>query len=153
MKKLTMLIFALLAAVTASMAQDTALNMEMRNGGKHSFLLSDKPLVTLSGSQLVITTSNQVKATFTLHDVRQYSFGAPTGITAPGTTASYERQGDVLVFRGVADKTQVAVYTLGGVRVAAPLSSVADGVSLSLSDLSAGAYIVKTPSVTFKITK
>lgn len=151
MKKLLLSAFALFGCLAAS-AADEALNLTMKDGSVHSFVLAEKPVITMGDGKLNVAT-DKATATYDLHEVSHYVFGeASTGIKGVGASAGVARQGDNIVFRGVkADR--VAVSTLGGAAVSAAVSATEDGTSVSLSNLPSGVYIIKVAGTTVKVSK
>lgn len=151
MKKLFLsLLVALGIAATASAADD-ALNLTMKNGTVHSFLLAEKPVITMGDGKLNVTTDNAT-ATYDLYDVSQYAFGTSTGINDVSTSGNFSRNGDNILFGGVEAKN-VTVCTLDGSCVNATVAAIANGTTVSLSSLPSGVYIIKAGNVAIKISK
>lgn len=151
MKKLLLSAFAFLGCLAAS-AADEALNLTMKDGSVHSFVLAEKPVITMGDGKLNVATDDAT-ATYNLHEVSHYVFGdASTGIKGVGASVGVARQGDNIVFRGV-NADRVAVSTPGGAVVSAAVSVTADGTSVSLSNLPSGVYIIKVAGATVKVSK
>ena len=58
-----------------------------------------------------------------------------------------------MVFHGIASTSKVAVYNSNGIRVPARLSAAGDGVTLSLSSIPQGVYILSVNGKTSKFMK
>ena len=151
MKKLLLSAFALLGCLAAS-AADEALNLTMKDGSVHSFVLAEKPVITMGDGKLNVTT-NDATATYDLYEVSHYVFGdASTGIKGVGASEGVARHGDNIVFRGV-NVDGVAVSTPGGAVVSAAVSATTDGTSVSIASLPSGIYIIKVAGATIKVSK
>ena len=138
------LLFLLLALPMALQAADliNTLVVQTKNGTQHRFvLISEKPQITFEGTNLVVTcTKAEASATFALADVARFvdEKEEPTGInelTTPDAAVSFE--GGML--DGRLQQTLKA-YRSGSFR-------------LSLASLPSGVYLVKTGTLTYKITK
>lgn len=132
-------------------------------GGTVTYKLSEKPQVRLLGEELTVTSSRGV-ATFKTFDVWKFTLNGsttdPVGIeetvapTQPAAEGTVSRQGgDVLEFSGFQPGQAVQVYTVGGRLVEQHRTDSAGYLELSLGSLAKGLYIVKSGSVTIKITK
>lgn len=142
----------MLALVMSIHAQGLALNLAMKDGTVHSFLLSEKPVITVSGGLLVLTASD-ASVSYTLTDVKQYTFGsAVTGIKEIDARKSVKRNGDMLVFYGLKG-AKVYVCNINGIKEEAEVSVNGENTEVSLSHLSSGIHIIKANGITVKITK
>lgn len=151
MKKLILSAVALLGSI-ATLAADDALNLTMKDGTTHSFVLAQKPVITMGDGNLYVSTDNAT-ATYRLHEVSHYAFGdASTGISAAAAATGVMRQGDNIVFGGVS-ADRVAVSSLGGAAVAAAVSAADNGTVVSLASLPSGVYIIKVGGTTVKVSK
>lgn len=93
---------------TAS-AADEALNLKMKDGTIHSFILNERPVITMGDGKLYVDTG-KTTATYSLYDVSEYAFGeAATGIRGISTTNGVSRNGDNIVFHGVDAKKVVVL--------------------------------------------
>lgn len=155
MKKILLIITALFSTLGISnIYAAEALNMTMKDGEVHSFLLSDKPTITFSGSLLIVTTSDNVKVEYDLYNVKEYSFGSPSsGINDIGIDSETKYDGEKIVFSGVSNANNVKVVSIDGT-IHNPETTTANGtVMVNLSSLPSGTYIVKANNTTMKIFK
>ena len=153
MKKILTTLLARMTCAGGRHAANEALNLKMKDGTIHSFLLTEKPVITIADNQLVMTT-DQATATYSLYEVKEYTFGAPTAIQGTVVGKAVSREGNVIFFYGLDSKTTVKVYTLSGQQVSiAHQDNGKDCVSVSLETLPAETYIVKANNTTLKITK
>lgn len=151
MKKLILSAVALLGSI-AALAADDALNLTMKDGTTHSFVLVQKPVITMGEGNLYVSTDNAT-ATYRLHEVSHYAFGdAPTGISAATAATGVVRQGDNIVLGGVS-ADRVVVSSIGGAAVAAAVSTVDNATVVSLASLPSGVYIIKVGGTTVKVNK
>lgn len=151
MKKILLSLLVALGVTATASAADDALNLTMKNGTVHSFVLAEKPVITMGDGKLNVSTDNAT-ATYDLYDVSQYAFGTPTGIAGVSVAKNISRTGDNILFGGVEAKN-VTVCTLDGSNVEATIASTANGTTVSLTNLSSGVYIVKADNVAIKISK
>ncbi len=144
------LLVALGVCVSAS-ASDEALNLKMKDGSVHSFILARKPVVTMGDGKLNVTT-DAATATYNLYDVSEYTFGDATGIASVKSQTGFSRNGDNLVFHGV-DTGKVRVYSLAGVAVRVEVRNDNGDAVVSLANLQRGVYIIKASGISIKINK
>lgn len=154
MKKILTLFLFLLAFSQQAMAQDKAtLVLYHADGTTTDVALYLKPRVVFDGD-LVRITSTVLDMEYPKSNILRFSYkGSGTGITAPKNEANYTREGDRLVFHGISSSDKVAVYTFDGIRVPVRLSTTIDGVSLSLSSISKGVYVLSVNGKTSKFVK
>lgn len=151
MKKLFLSLLVVLGLTATASAADDALNLTMKDGTVHSFLLAEKPVITMGDSKLNVAT-DIATVTYNLYDVSQYAFGTPTGIKRVDASGSISRNGDDILFGGV-EAQNVTVCTLDGSSVNATVAATANGTTVSLSSLPSGVYIIKADNVAIKISK
>ena len=154
MKKILTLFLFLLAFSQQAMAQDKAtLVLYHADGTTTDVALYLKPRVVFDGD-LVRITSTVLDMEYPKSNVLRFSYkGNGTGITAPKNEADYTRDGDRLVFHGISSTDKVAVYTTNGIRVPVRLSATSDGVTLSLSSISQGVYVLSVNGKTSKFVR
>lgn len=151
MKKYILSLLVALGITATASATDDALNLTMKDGTVHSFLLDVKPVITMGDGKFNVASDNAT-ATYNLYDVSQYAFGTPTGVKNVSVEGRVSLQGDNILFGGV-EVEKVTVTKLDGSTVNASVSADANGTTVSLSALPAGVYIVKADNVAIKINK
>lgn len=147
MKKTLLSIALAIGFAASASAADEALCLTMKDGTVHSFLLNEKPVITMGDGKLNVAT-DMTTATYSLYDVREYVFGtASTAINGVSTSADFSRNGDNIVFHGV-DAKNVAIYTANG-------AAVNDGTdtTVSMTSLPSGVYIIKASGISIKVNK
>ena len=150
MKKTLISILTAFAITTAVSAAET-LNLTMKDGKVHSFVLAEKPTVTMGNNQLCVATANTT-ATYNLYDVSRYTFGGTTAIDGTSAAKGVQVATDRVLFGGV-EAQHISVCTLGGMPVSAAVERTAEGAAVSLGSLPAGVYIVKAAGVAVKVNK
>ncbi len=157
---LTLMLSALLISmpIVVKAADKVNILVVQTKSGDHQFVLSqDKPQVSFEGTSLKVTCGKaSASATFQLSDVIRFVYknADPSGIdelTNPNTGLSYEN-GTLVISQIKAGET-VSIYSMDG-RLQQQLKATRSGTyRLSLTSLPFGVYLVKTGSLTYKITK
>ena len=111
------------------------------------------PKVEFSGDKVLIT-STVLDMEYPKENILRFSYkGSGTGISSPRNEADYSQEGDRLVFHGITSTDKVAIYTTNGIRVPAHLIAAGDGVTLSLSSIPQGVYVLSVNGKTSKFTR
>lgn len=129
-------------------AQDefSTLVVETMEGTKLEISLQQKPEVKITDKEFVLTCGEEVTG-YTYGEVRKFYFITPKGdvaVAAPVAeeTIRIEYRDCTATIRGVDDPANVQLYTLGGKRITAATSSDGHVVTVSLSSLAPGVYIL-----------
>ena len=103
----------------------------------------------------VLVTSPVLNLEYAKEDVLMFTYkgGSLTAIQTPGTDAGYTIDNGQLVFHGIRQGDKVAVYNAAGIGLHVSLSRHGDDVSLPLSSIPPGVYVISVNGRTFKITK
>lgn len=156
-RMILLLAAALLVPMSSLWAADlvTTLIVLTKDNAQHQFALPDKPKVTFEGNNLLVT-SDKTTASFALSDVVRFTYQDidPSGIQevySKDTGVSFED--GVLVISQIKANSTVCVYSLDGRLVRQLAAKRAGTYRLNLSSLPFGVYLVKTGSLTYKITK
>ena len=124
------------------------------NGAATYFKLAEKPVVSFSATSLVLTTT-QGTVEYPIADYRSFEFADPTdGINPAETTFGTPifSFGETLSGEQLQPGTPVVVYESTG-RIVGKQNADAQGrVAISLGN-TAGIFIVKTPTKSFKFIK
>lgn len=119
------------------------------------FALTDSPVVTYSGNDIVVTCGENVFQT-SMADIRTVTFqdGEATAIEkviAPEEKATYAFGS--AAFEGLQAGSTVTVYTIDG-KVVGTSKADADGrATADMTGLQSGIYIIRTANKSFKIKK
>ena len=129
-------------------AQDefSTLVVETMEGTKLEISLQQKPEVKITDKEFVLTCGEEVTG-YTYGEVRKFYFITPKGdvaVAAPVAeeTIRIEYRDCTATIRGADDPANVQLYTLGGKRITAATSSDGHVVTVSLSSLAPGIYIL-----------
>ena len=130
-----------------------SLVVEMTDGTRSAFLLSEKPEMTFEGGDLVFR-SEEAEITVAREDFAYFHFEnvevSMLERSSSGTEAEFVTTG-VLRVRGVRANA-VAVYTLDGSTCAVDKSVEGDAVTVSLRSLPRGVYVVRYGATSIKMS-
>ncbi len=102
----------------------------------------------------VFITSTVLDMKYPANEILRFSYkGEGTGIAMPQSETAYSQEDGRLVFKGVKSTDHVALYNANGIRVPARLSTAGNEVSLSLSSIPQGVYVLSVNGKTSKFTK
>ena len=154
-----LLFFALLLSVMTARAASDAVNAMLLQGPsdyKFTILLDDQPVVTFSGDYLVVT-SHMSEVSIPSSLVTKWTYVQDDEATR---IKDVKRFGSLLSFDGrhlsmtnLAPSSAVLVYTADGALVASAKTNSRGSVSLSVPEQLGAVYLVKTSTVTFKVSK
>ena len=126
------------------------------SGGRISYPLTERPKVIHSGESLTVTTTattveypKSEVSKFTLSDTE---LGGVESISADRAGELF-RKGNTVELSGFAVGTTVSVFTVSGQRIISECVSADGTLSLDLSPIKSGIYIISTGSITHKIIK
>lgn len=112
-----------------------------------------KPRVVFDGD-IVRITSTVLDMEYPKSYILRFSYtGQNTAIRTPKKDADYTHEGDRLVFHGISSADKIAVYTANGIRVPAHLSAASNGVTLALSSIPQGVYVLSVNGKTSKFVR
>lgn len=153
------LFFALLLSVLTARATSDAVNAMLLQGPSDyrlTILLDDQPVVTFNGDYLVVT-SHMSEVSIPSSLVTKWTYvqdDEATGINDAkrfGSLLSFD--GRQLSMTNLAPSSAVLVYTADGALVASAKTDSRGSVSLSVPEQPGAVYLVKTSTVTFKVSK
>lgn len=141
MKKFT-LSLAALCICGSMLAAPTALSVNLKDGTKATYALSDKPKVTFSGSDMLITAAS-ASTTYALADVATFTFSETSGIdeVIAGSDIVYRYDGNTFECEG----QDIRVFNLSGAQLLEGRHSV------SLESLAKGVYVVLAGKQAIKV--
>lgn len=154
--KRILLSFLIAVVALSSWAEDiNAMMLHLASGKQVICLLDEKPIVTFSGDELVLTT-HMNEVSYQSADVLKftYLYVDPSGINQVGIPQSlFSFSGNALSVTGAEPDSQIAVYSVDGALVASAKTNKKGAASIVLPDQSGKVYVVKTSVANFKITK
>ncbi len=132
----------------------TCMVLTLNDGTVNRFALTDMPMVTYEGENRVVSTGDE-QFTTALSGIKQLSFEqVPTGISEmieespkPVFTPGQAR------FEGLKTHATVSIYTFDGKMLSSMKANDEGSVSIDLSTLPQGVYILRTPNQSYKIKK
>lgn len=102
----------------------------------------------------VLITSSVLDMDYPKENVLRFSYkDVINGIEAVKNKADFSRENGRLVFHGIQQSDKVAVYNVSGIRVPVTLSRQGNDVSLPLSAIPSGVYVLSVNGRTSKFTK
>lgn len=111
------------------------------------------PKVQFKNDKVVIT-STVLDMEYPKENILRFSYkGVTNAIQSPKAEANYSREDGQLLFRGIKSADKVAVYNAKGIRVPVRLTRSGDDVSLPLSAIPSGVYVLSVNGRTSKFTK
>lgn len=141
-KLIKILLVFLLLPISA--AASTTLVVELTNGQTDSYLLLDKPVLMMEGTQLAIKTET-IQTSYERSQMKRFFFtGKTSGIKKVCKNALVYKQVDVdhLEISGLPQSDRIAIYNVSGVEVG-EVKRNGDKTVVSLSELQRGVYLVK----------
>jgi len=153
MKRLRLLlIFGLLFVAGGLKAQTLVLHHA--DGTTTDVELFTQPNVKFKGDQLLIT-SPVLDMEYSKEDVVRFTYkvGTPTVIETLSDGKDYSKDNGQLVFHGIKPTDPIAVYTTGGIRVPVSFNRKGTDVSINLSKLPKGVYLLNVNGKSSKFTR
>ena len=149
-----LLVLAFCFVSTKAVSQNNAtLVLHHADGTTTDVALYLKPRVVFDGD-LVRITSTVLDMEYPKSNILRFSYtGKGSSISNPQSEASFTRDGDRLIFHGIGSTDKVAVYNSDGIRVPVQLSATSDGVTLSISSIPKGVYVLSVNGKTSKFVR
>lgn len=154
MKRKFLIFSLLLGTFLHVLAQNSATLVLWHPNGKTTDVeLFTQPRVQFLNDSVFIT-STVLDLRFEAKEILRFSYkGKGTGISLPQSETNYSQENGQLVFNGVKLSDHVALYTTNGIRVPVRLSSINGNVSLPLSSVPKGVYVLNVNGKTSKFTR
>ena len=155
MKKILCLLLLAFVSFTAVVAKSTMhLAVCTKDGSKVLYALEEKPKITFTDTELVITTKS-VEIAYALSDMNllTYENGETTGITNLYDDESFKLDGESIVFSKLKAKDIVSLYSINGTLVFKKAVTTDGEYAIPLIDMETGVYIIKVNSLTYKFVK
>ena len=132
----------------------TCMVLTLTDGTVNRFALTDTPKVTYEGENLVVSTGDE-QFTTAFSGISQITFEqVSTGISEmvgesqkPVFTPGQAR------FEGLKNHATVSIYTVDGKMLSSVRANEEGTVSIDLSTLPQGIYVLRTPNQSYKIKK
>jgi len=126
-----------------------------KDGTKVAFALAEKPKVTFTETDLVITAKG-VEVNYLLENMDRFTYESNDEsaiINLQTDESPFKHTGDSLLFPALKANSTVAVYSLNGALVFKITIRQNGEYAFPLSNLNAGVYMVNVNGLTYKIMK
>lgn len=131
----------------------TQLTVWMKDGTKVAFALSEKPTVTFSETELIITTKENNH--YALESISKFTYESiPDDIkNLLDDTQAFILDGETLLFPSLKANTTVSITSLNGTSIFKKTVKCDGEYAFPLANLQAGVYFVSVNGLTYKIVK
>ena len=124
--------------------------VEKTDGSAVKYVLADEPVVTFSGTKVCIK-STKAEASYERSAVSRYYFETISDGIAEVTTSPTDLRfdysnADKVTIHGITDVASVKVYDVTGKQMPVLITSSAEAVSVNISSLSSGVYVIALPN-------
>lgn len=155
MKKILLSLTFCLSIIAKAEDNPTNLVVWAKDGTKVAYALAEKPKVTFTETDLVITTKD-VEVNYSLENMARFTYEVndATAITNLQTDkTSVKLDGEFLLFPALKANSTVSLYSLNGKLVFNKTVRMTGKYSFPLSGLNAGVYLVNVNGLTYKFVK
>jgi len=144
----------LLTMFACGMSQAQTLVVWQKDGSKVYYDLEDQPRTTFTKEDLIITTKNET-VNFPLSKMMRYTYeGGSVGIeNVQAKEIIITHRADNIIATGLPSGKTLCVYSVDGKLLVSKRSDGSARLTLSLSQLPLGVYVVKAEEVTYKFIK
>lgn len=154
MKRLFLTLFAVI--VVAPLFSQNTLVIHQKDGKEFSYGFSEKPVITYTDNDLVLTTTNTV-VEFPLSALSKFTFSdiedAVIAVKDNSSKPSLSLDEYTVCISGAEPDQSVTLLSIDG-KVLSTYKTGSDGsVTFSIAELPAGTYIINSESLTCKILK
>lgn len=126
-----------------------------KDGTKVAYALAEKPKVTFTETDLIITAKG-VEVSYSLENMLRFTYESndeSSIINLKNEESPFKLTGESLLFPALKANSTVSLYSLNGTLVFYKTVKAAGEYSFPLSGLNAGGYVVTVNSLTYKIVK
>lgn len=144
-------------SITAMWAQN-AVAIHQVDGQVATFAFTEKPVVTYSGNDLVLTTT-KTSVQYPIYMLKKIDFDVSfddlTGIESveKKADAQFRFQDGMISVVGGESGSQVFLYSMSGIKVGQYRLDGSGHIDIPVQHLSKGIYIIRTKHFTFKFRK
>lgn len=154
-KNFIFIFFVFVCCWAMAQSEQTQLIVWAKNGTKVAYALNEKPQITFTQEDLVITVGD-VEVNYDMENLARFTYvtNGNSAIRDLQTDESvFNFDGEQLIFPDLKANDIVSIYTVGGTLVLRKEVSKEGKYGLSLSELIPGAYMVNVNGLTYKIVK
>lgn len=126
-----------------------------KDGTKVAYALAEKPKITFTETDLVIT-DNGVEVNYTLESMARFTYEDNTSMAITNLQtdeSTFKLDGESLLFPALKANSTVSVYSLNGTLVFKKTVRQNGEYAFPLSNLESGVYMVNVNGLTYKIVK
>ncbi|MBP5258090.1 MAG: T9SS type A sorting domain-containing protein [Prevotella sp.] len=158
MKRIILSVVSCLLLGVATAMASNELVIHLTSGITQRFvLLNEEPVITFSGSDVIIKTSN-TEVTYSMKEIEYFNYEdridtAISGVETDGVNNGMSLNGDMIVFSGLPAGSKIYIYGAGGQLMTTETVGDDGCANVSLSDFQRGIYLVKAANISTKITK
>ena len=156
MKKLFCLVFLLLCVLMAHISAQNTLTIHQKDGRLFSYGFLEKPIITYTETDLVLTTAHIV-VEYPLSAISKFTFTetetSVSGVETDVVTPILELKDNTVHISGAKPLQTVTVIGADGKIISTFKTDASGSVTFSIASLPKGIYIVKSESLTCKISK
>ena len=141
-------------ALDVSAKSDQALVLWLTNHTQMRILLQKCPKV-LFDKDSVIVSSPAATFRYLAKDISKFTYedADVVGLGSIDNAHDYQKKGDVLYFDKSVKASDITIYSIDGKRVPIQFVSTGNSISVSISDLPSGAYVLSCQGKTAKFLK
>lgn len=151
----TIILFALGIATGYAENKVKALVVELTSGETATFILEEKPRLTFTGEELMIT-SGEYETVYPLASLQRYTFKSveASGMTQPAdNTPTMTQTAGHMRLDGLDPGTRIKTFSVNGILVASDVADSNGSATISVNNLPKGVYIIKYGDKSTKIKK
>ncbi len=154
MKRYIFLLLSFLVLTVANAEVTTNLIICAKDGTKTEYALTEKPVITFSKTNLIISTKS-VNVSYPLDDFSHFAYESRniTSVEDVLGSSSFNFSGDKLLFTNLKIDTYLYLYNLDGALLISKHLVKNNNHAVSLSELQPGTYVVKVNKSAYKIIK
>lgn len=153
--KLSFLLLLLSPILATASNSKTQLVVWTKDGSSVTFALAEKPKVTFSETDLIITT-REVEVNYLLENIERFAYEDEnsTSITQLKKNDSvFKFDGEFCLLSSLKANSTISLYSLSGTLIFTKTIQMTSEYSFSLSELNTGVYIIVINGINHKITK
>ena len=155
MKKIFVILFGILLSSVIYAQEKNALVIKLIDGNTHTFILSEKPVVTLPDGNIAVNGS--ASTTYPRSEVEKFYFvyddGSGIESISKDNITFYYVDGENVRISGLKDMTTVSVTSLDGKIISTQKCDGTGSVTISLGNQPKGIYIISFEGRSVKIKK
>lgn len=160
MKKLKLLIGALLSSTLLSIAADVqSLVVQPKSGSESVTALSNVQRITFSGTSMTVIKKDATQNSYAISNVQKLLFGLRNATTdlakveTPNVKAYPNPTSDILFVEGVSKVESLRLFNLAGIELSVSTTLLSERLQLNISGLPQGFYLLQINNQTIKIQK